>query len=373
MLITGGGTAGHVYPGLAAAKKLKEMDPEAQIYFIGGRKGPEAELTSRAELVFFPLKVTSFNRRPSLKNLKSAYNLFISVIDSMRLIIKIKPDVVLGTGGYVSFPAIFAAVILGRPVILHEQNSVLGRANRLLLRFAKIILISFPKTEGASLGRALVTGNPVREAISLSSDLNKGAIYEQYGLSPKKKTLLIFGGSQGAKRINEAVLLALKEFSSLDGFQLVHLTGKASFEEISQAYELALKEVDGLQYRLFPYSDEIEKLYAIADLVVCRAGATTIAELMAVGLPSILVPYPFAVMDHQLANARFLESGGAARVIMDSDLTGSSLFKAVNELIFNKRALSEMGQRAAFLAISDADKKIADLMLEFGGSNSKVR
>lgn len=364
MIITGGGTAGHVYPGLAAAKSLKDIDNEAQIYFVGGATGPEARLAKEAGLEFFSLRVTSFSKKSSIRNIKAAYNLAHSILRSIRIILNLRPDLIFGVGGYVSFPAVLAAIILSRPVILHEQNSVLGRANRFLVRFSRLLLISFRETEGAEGERIVLTGNPVRESILSSKKLDKSAIYREFNLDSNKKTLFIFGGSQGAKRINEAAVSAINDFASLGFLQIIHLTGRSGYEDMEKRYKLALTGPSTIDYVLLPYLDEIEKFYAIADLIVCRSGATTIAELTALGLPSILIPYPFASMDHQLKNAKILQNQGAAKVILDTDLNGSSFFCAVKELLFDKKLLAKMSKKATEASIPDANLRIAQLMLD---------
>ncbi len=372
-MITGGGTAGHVYPGLAVAKSLIKFEPGLELVYVGSQAGPEGRLAEAEGIDFIPLKITSFSKNSLKKSFSAAFDLLGSLIKSLRIIRKVSPDLILGTGGYASFPASFAAILLNKSLLLHEQNSVLGLANKALFPFASLVFTSFADTEGAGGPKVKTTGNPVRESIASLKKLDRIQIYNELGLDPNKKTLLVFGGSQGAKRINEALAGVLSRLLSLGPLQIIHLTGKGAFkgdEVLSDSHANGLRDQS---YFAAPYSDEMAKLYAVSDLVLCRAGATTIAELIAAKLPSILIPYPFAAKDHQLKNAKILQKMGAAKVILDSDLTGETLFETVSELIFDDSALSSLSNGLPTASMTGAADKMAEMIISFKDSPKKER
>ncbi len=273
------------------------------------------------------------------------------------------PDLAVGFGGYASLPSMGAAVSLGIPTLIHEQNLVPGVANRVLARVTDHAAVSF--TESAPyLGRAHVTltGNPLRAGFAVSKD--KAAGYNTFDLEPGRKTLVVLGGSQGAAALNAAVKDALPLWRSRDDLQLVHGVGRDKYEEFVAGLDVPTA---GFIYRPYPFIDRMDLLYAIADLAVCRAGATTIAELQASGVPSILVPYPFATGGHQEQNALWMERAGAARMLKQPGLSGTSLREAVDGILGAVATLRSMAKRAAQVARPDAAARLADLVLEMAG------
>ncbi len=281
----------------------------------------------------------------------------------MSILREFSPDVIFATGGYVAFPVLLAAVFLRRPFFLHEQNAVAGLTNRIFSRFAESVALSFPETRGIKSNRTKFTGNPVREEIFKA---RKEEAIKFFGLKEDLKTLLVMGGSQGSVKLNEALLKSLPSFARFRPIQIIHLTGEANFEEVKKEFEEKKEQLnfpEELVYRPFPYLEEIGLAYAAADLVLCRAGATTISELMALGKPAILVPYPWATDNHQEENARAVERRGAGRVILEKDLTPIVLFEEVKRVIYNETALRLMGQRARWLSRREADQAIVEIIL----------
>ncbi len=257
-----------------------------------------------------------------------------------------------------------AAICLGIPTLIHEQNLVPGVANRLLARFTDHAAVSFTESTPylGHRARVTLTGNPLRAGFVVSPD--KQAAYREFGLDANRKTLVVLGGSQGAAALNSAVKDALPLLASRDGLQLVHGVGRDKYEEFMAG---VVETPSGLIYRPFPFIDRMDLLYAIADIAVCRAGATTIAELQSSGVPSILVPYPFATGGHQEQNALWMERAGAARMLKQPELSGLSLYEVVDGLLADAAQLRSMAKRAVQVARPDAAARLADLALEMAG------
>lgn len=273
-----------------------------------------------------------------------------------------QPDVVVGFGGFVSVPLIAAALFLKKPVVLHEANAHPGTANRLMARGAKVVAISFPEAADYFYGRKdlVLTGMPIRPDI-LKGTRKEAA--EALGIDPDVKTILIFGGSLGAHAVNQATVDALPRFSSLCPLQILHLTGMIDFDQIQTQVKTLGNLDEQIVYRCLAYLDRMNLAYAVSDLIVARAGASTIAEITAREIPPILIPYPFATADHQEKNARSLEQRGAARIILNRDLSGERLFDEVDKLVSDQQALAEMKSNLRQIGHPDAAKKLARLVL----------
>lgn len=368
--IAGGGTAGHIYPGLSIADELCLEIPDAEIVFIGSKNGLEAQLVPEAGYPFEPIKVKGFKRSLSLSNINAFIQAIKANIHLRNFFRKFKPEVVVGTGGYVSAPAVFAAHNLKIPTLIHEQNAYPGLANKLLSRFVETVATSFPNGEEAfhKAKRVVFTGNPIRRKIIGAV---KDSAIEKLTLDKDKKTLLIFGGSQGAKKLNDCVIAAYDKFKSFNKLQIIHITGKEHFDDVCQRmHRLIDIKKDKLRYQAHPYINNINQAYAAADLCVCRAGATTIAELTALGVPAVLVPYPYATGNHQEKNARFLENHGAGKVLLDDELTAEALFNVCNQLIFDNKTLIDMKNHSQKLGKPYAANDLAKLI---SGISHKLR
>lgn len=282
-----------------------------------------------------------------------------------------KPDVIVATGSYVSAPVLLAATLTRKTFLLHEQNSWPGLTNRLFSFFASAIAVSFPDSvrKFPSWKKRAVTGNPVR--LELLENSRKKAL-EFFNLKSGVKTILIFGGSQGSQSINEALTQSYQLFDQFREVQIIHLTGPVHFEKVKSEIGDLKKGEGKVVYRPYAFLEEIGQAYAAADLVVCRSGATTISEITALGLPAILIPYPYATANHQEKNARSLEKVGAARVILDKDLNGQVLFDEVVKLIYNPAALERMSERSRSFGRPEAAKKIINLILNIKASSEIV-
>lgn len=349
VVIAGGGTGGHLFPGVAVAKELEALGWE-EVHFLGTAKGIEARVLPKEGYPLHTIAAEGFRGR-GLRGIRALFKLVVGYFQSLSLFRKLRPQWVLGVGGYASLPGGLAAVSIGIPLFLHEQNVTCGLANWLLAPFAKEVFLSYSGTKGLpKRARVRVTGNPVRREL-LEAERDP----EFFGLSPGKKVVLVFGGSQGAKRINEAIIGDMALLSSYrDDLAFIHQTGEGYERGIREAYAQG-----GLEAYVAPFIYEMGKAYATANLVVCRAGATTLAELTALGKPSLLIPFPHAVGGHQLRNAKALEERGAGVVITEDELTPGVLGERILSLIGNDEALEDMAQKSKELGRPQAARDIA--------------
>jgi UDP-N-acetylglucosamine--N-acetylmuramyl-(pentapeptide) pyrophosphoryl-undecaprenol N-acetylglucosamine transferase len=362
VVIAGGGTAGHVLPGLAVARILRERGHE--VSFVGTEQGLEARLVMEAGFPYRPVPARPFVRKISWDAMKAPLVALRSVARARQAIRGM--DVLVGMGGYVSVPAVLAARRERVPAVLHEQNAVPGLANRVLARLARAVALSFQDARKffPRRTRIVLTGNPVRpEILRLIEDrdvLAKEA-NEVLELEDGRRTIVIFGGSQGALHIDRAAVGACSLLQTRADLQVVLITGPAHLEAIRRGVP---PFNGGLLARLLGYLDRMELAYACADLVVCRSGAMTIAEITACGLPSLQVPYPYATHGHQEANARALQRFGAAAVLLDDQLTSESLASRIDGLIDHPERLEAMAERARLFGRPDAGPRLADLVEE---------
>ncbi|MEX1047804.1 MAG: undecaprenyldiphospho-muramoylpentapeptide beta-N-acetylglucosaminyltransferase [Actinomycetota bacterium] len=351
VVISGGGTAGHVYPALALAKCLAERF-DARIGFVGTATGLEADLVPAAGFDLATIDASPFVRKVSPAAIGAAFTMARSV-GRCRPLVR-GADVVVGMGGYASGPALSAAVRERRPIVLHEQNAVPGLANRLFSRAARTVALTFDEARARfpRSVRKVLTGNPVRAEIESfhehAAEWRKEAA-DTFDLDPGRTTLLVFGGSQGALHVNTAAVGAFQLIRSRSDLQVILVCGRAHFEPTAESLAASglSGEGDELRVRLIAYLDRMELGYAAADLVIARAGATSIAEITAAGLPSLLVPYPYATGRHQEANARALQRAGAAKVMLDEQLMSETLAVEIERLVGDEAALHAMAERAA--------------------------
>ncbi|MEW5706570.1 MAG: undecaprenyldiphospho-muramoylpentapeptide beta-N-acetylglucosaminyltransferase [Actinomycetota bacterium] len=363
VVISGGGTAGHVYPGLALAKALQKAKSDLELLYIGTATGLESSLVRQAGLSFRSIEAQGLPRKPSIKAITTFFSVGKGTIESASILRSFKPDIVVGMGAYVSLPVVGAAVLQNIPTVIHEQNAIPGLVNRILGRVASAIAITYPDTKKYFPvdKRIEFTGNPVREEVLVP---DKARALKVFSVDESRKVLLIFGGSRGAQKINEAVLDAYDKWRDNDSLQIIHATGKINYELIKTAIDKLKSPKDALLYKAYPYIDDMGEAYAIADLILCRSGATTVAEITARGLPAILVPYPFATDNHQEKNARELEKLGAAKIILDRDLTGASLFNTVEPLISDSESLMKMANASKQFGRPNAADSLADLVID---------
>jgi len=353
VLIAGGGTGGHVFPGIAVAEELKRMRKDIDILFVGGKRGLEAVAVPEAGFRIRFVWARGFPRRQWWRWPGAALATVVGSLQSLVIVATERPDVVLGTGGYVSVPVAIAAWLLRRPLILQEQNSIPGVANRWLSRIAAEVHLSFVEARSyfSRKDHLKVTGNPIRAHV-LSGD--RASAFTEFGLTPGKPTLFVFGGSRGAHRINDAALDAMRRLKGRVDVQWILQTGREDYE-----WAKGIVERESLPARVMPFLTRIHLAYAAADLVVSRSGAMTLAEIAACGTPSILVPYPYAAHDHQAVNAANLVDRGAAAMIADRDLTGEKLAQDIAHWLSDRPGLSQMSSNARRFARPDAAEKIA--------------
>ncbi len=339
------------------AEAFKDREPGNEILFVGSRRGLEASIVAREGYALKTIEGASVKGKPVWGKLRSLMAVPKSLLQSGSLLRSFKPDIVLGVGGYASGPVVLTAWAMGYHTAIHEQNIFPGLSNRILGRFVDRIFISFAdSSRHFSRGKTLLTGNPVRGMIR-----SPGFLQER---KPGAKfTLFIFGGSQGAHHLNQAVeeaLIYLREWK--ERLHIIHQTGEKDYREVQEAYRREEFEAE-----VHPFIHAMDRAYALADLVLCRAGATTLFELMTTGLPAILVPYPYAANDHQTLNAKTMVDAGAAVLVANGDLTGVHLSRILKELIEDPPRLKKMGERAAALAQPDAAQKIITLCYEMVG------
>ena len=356
IILSGGGTGGHIYPALTIADTIQKLYPEAEIRFVGTTHGLEKDLVPRAGYPIDFIDVQGFKRSLSLDTFRSVFKLFTGLRDAKRLLDDYQPHLVIGTGGYVCGPIVFLAALKGIPACVQEQNALPGVTNKILSRFVNRIFLGYKEADKYFTGKArkVFTGNPVRQEI-LNHKREEGI--QCFRLDPDKKTILIAGGSLGAASINKAAFLLEQNLSGRDDVQVLHATGKNNYE----AYAKQMKEAGGFQSNIHvsPYLYDMPLALAAADLAVFRAGAIGLAELTAKGIPSILVPFPFATANHQEFNARALEAEGAAQVILDKDLTGEALLEKVERLLVDKAELRQMKEAAKKAGRPQAAMEIA--------------
>ena len=352
-LIAGGGTGGHVYPGIAVAEELRRRDPAHEVLFVGGRRGLEAIAVPEAGFRIRFILTRGLPRRAWWRWPGAILANLVGFVQALWVVATERPDVVLGTGGYVSGPVVTAAWLLRRPLLLQEQNSIPGLANRWLGRIADEVHLSFLEARSyfARKDNLKVTGNPVRAHI-LSGD--RASAIEEFGLVHGRPTVFVFGGSRGAHRINEAAIDAMRRLKGRVDVQFILQTGR---DDHDWARQVVADEQ--LPARVLPYLQRIHQAYAAAELVVCRSGAMTLAEIAACGTPAILVPYPHAAHDHQVENARNLVDRGAAAMILDRELTGERLAKEIAHWLADRSGLSRMSANARLFARPDAAERLA--------------
>lgn len=361
IILSGGGTGGHIYPALALIRRLKEVNPSVEIMYIGTEKGLEKNLVEKAGIALKSVEIQGFKRSLSWSNVKTIQLFFKSVADSKKLVKEFKPDVVIGTGGYVCGPVVYAAAKLGVPTIIHEQNSVAGVTNKFLSKFVSKIALCFEEARGEFPKvpeKVVLTGNPRGQEMLA---VVKSDILAEYDLNPELPTLLIFGGSRGARRINEAFVEALPQLVGKD-FQILFATGEVHYQKISN--ELTILDVKNNNVSVVPYIYNMPEVFANVSLVMARSGATSLAELTALGLPSILIPSPYVTNDHQTRNAESLTHNGAAVMVPDAELTGDRLIKEVDRLMTDTLARNKMAEAAKKMGITDASDRIIALINE---------
>ena len=357
VVIAGGGTGGHLFPGLALAEEFRRRDAGAEIVFVGTEQGIEAKIIPREGYPIRFLRAEGFVGRSIMKKMAAAVKTAASLLDAGKILRAVTPDMVIGVGGYASGALVLVASVRSVPTLIHEQNSVPGATNRILGRFVDRICVTYQESMSAfPMEKTFLTGNPVRLKIMKG---DRESACRLFSLDKNLFTVFIFGGSSGAGSINRTMVAALNHLKDLrEQMQFLHQTGEKDFQGIRDAYRKA-----GMQGTVAPFIYQMAEAYAAADMVISRAGATTLAELTALGKPAILVPYPHAAGRHQEFNAMKLRDMGAAHVVFDHDMNGEVLAGQIRELYGDAQGRKDMQRASRGLGTPDACGKIVDIAM----------
>jgi UDP-N-acetylglucosamine--N-acetylmuramyl-(pentapeptide) pyrophosphoryl-undecaprenol N-acetylglucosamine transferase len=366
ILVAGGGTGGHIYPAVAVIESLRALINSVEVVFVGTGRGLETGIVPSLGFRMYKIVARPLPRRKGPGFILPALLAGIGIIQSSFLLLKERPDMVIGTGGYASGPCVLAASLAGTPTLYIEPNRVPGRTTMLLSRFVDEVALGFQECvrffkKGTNLR---VTGVPVRPGLL---EIEKAAGTARFGLDPGRKTVFVFGGSRGASSINRAIVDAVRVLGERDDVQFIVQTGAADYEYVSK-----LLEGVAIPCRVFPYIEDIGYAYAASDLVVSRAGAVTLAELTARGLPAVLVPYPYATGRHQDSNAMALAEKDAAIVIGDKDLSGEHLAETITYIISDPGRMADMAASSLAMGKPDAAGEIAMRLVELARKQGRL-
>lgn len=370
VLLSGGGTGGHVYPAIAIANRIKEQYPDAEIMFVGTEKGIESEIVPKYGYELKTVTVQGFKRKIDFDNVKRVFKLFKGLEQSRKVVKKFKPDIVIGTGGYVSGPVLFNAAMSKVPTVIHEQNSFPGVTNKILSKVVTKVLTSFEDSherfpEG-SRDKLVLTGNPVRKEILLA---RKNIARRNLGISEDKKMVLCYGGSGGSKEINDAMKLVIENMVKED-IAFIFATGKYYYEEFVKSIDyLNLKPYQ----KVVPYLEDMANALAASDLVIGSAGAISLAEITALGKPSIIIPKAYTAENHQEYNAKSIESKGAGIAILEKDLTPKTLNETVFRVLGDKELLINMENASKEIGKPEAIDLICDEIIKIYEEKNKVK
>lgn len=360
VVVAAAGTGGHINPGIAIANKIMQKEPNSKIIFIGTERGLENDLVPRAGYELRKIDAYGINRKINLDNIKRLYKTIKSVGQAKKILKGFKPDVVIGTGGYICVAVGQAASKLDIPIILHESNAFPGVAVKLLSKKAEKILVGFEdaKKRLPKAKEVVVTGTPSKINETRLSEMQKQELKQKMKLNLNIPTILVFGGSQGAKSINEALLGIIKNKLNTE-YQIVWAAGSGNYESIKQELSSKKINIESIENtKILPYIYNMQEVMEISDLIVSRSGAMTITEISALGKPAIFIPFPFATENHQEYNARVLEQVDAAKIILDKDLNYFKLNNTINEIIKDRQKLIKMGKNAYKVAKPEVEDKI---------------
>lgn len=365
IIVSGGGTGGHIYPALTIIRAIQQREPSARILYVGTPHGLEADIVPREGLNFIAVDLAGFERHLSFENVLRAWRAVRAVARARGIVHGFHPDIAIGTGGYVAGPILLAASLAGVPTLVQEQNAVAGVTNRILSRFATAIAVGMEDARRVfPVKKTYVTGNPIRPEVLTATRAEGAAAFD---FDPSKKTVLVSGGSRGARTINRAMVEVICRAAQQTEVQYLHVTGAEEYEDTCARIRDA--GVDVSQYphlRVVPYLYNMPQAMAMADIAVFRAGATGLAELATRGVPAILIPYPYAAENHQEKNARAMEAAGAAEVILNRSLDGTVLSAALDRLLADDARRDAMAAAMKRLGKPEAAEEIAALALRIG-------
>lgn len=372
VIIAAAGTAGHINPGIAIANKIKQEEKDSKIIFIGTTRGLENDLVPRAGYELKTIEAYGLSKKLSIENVKRMYKTWRGYGEAKKIIKECKPDIVIGTGGYICGATIMAAHSLKIPTMLHESNAFPGKAIKMLAKKTDAILVSFkeaiPRIKKAK--HVVYTGTPVKIKKLDYGKGEKDKILKEIGLNETKPIVLVSGGSQGAQKINEAIVEMIRNKRNKN-YQMIWATGPKQFDRIKECLEnsqIRINHIEGM--KIMPYIYNMEEIMNVADVVIGRAGAMTVTEIANLGKPSILVPLPNVSHNHQLYNAKVLESIGAARIILNDELTGEKLNDVIEEIIIDPYKMQKMGKKALDVSVDKVEDKIYQEVINIVGKKS---
>lgn len=359
VLVSGGGTGGHIYPAVSLVKYIQRKHPDAEFMYVGTKKGLESKIVPDQGIPFETVEIQGFKRSLSLSNFKTVYLFLNSISQAKKIIKEFKPDIVIGTGGYVCGSVVYAAHKLKIPTIIHEQNSVAGVTNKFLARYVDKIGICFSDVaKDFPEKKVVMVGNPRAQEVA---NIEKSSILEEYDLKSDIPTVLIFGGSRGALTINQGILESLSEFQGKP-YQILYASGEIYYKDVEAAWSNLVGEKSNV--KVVPYIKNMEQVLANVDLVIGRAGATSIAEITSLGLPAVLVPSPNVTNDHQTKNAQSLVDKNAAVMIKNADFTKETLVPIIDELMLDENKRLNMANSSKKEGIQDATDRMYHLITE---------
>ena len=360
VIVAAAGTAGHINPGLAIANKIEEKEPDSEIIFIGTDRGLENSLVVRDGYELKTIEAYGLSKQLTVKNLKKIYATLKSTFSARKIIKEFKPDVVIGTGGYICGPVIWAAKTQKVPIVIHESNAFPGKAVKFLAQIADTVLISFEDARQRikKAKNVVCTGTPVKIEKKEYNLEEKNSIMKHAGLKIDFPTVLIFGGSQGAQKINDAIIdIILNKFNK--NYQIIWGTGQKQYNEIKKKLAENKIDIENVKNaKILPYIYNMEEIMNISDIIVARSGAMTITEISNLGKPSILIPLPNVSQNHQLYNAKVLEDVGAARIILNDELNKDNLNNEIEKIISNPKLKENMEKKALSKSVKNVPEKI---------------
>lgn len=358
IIVSGGGTGGHIYPAMALIKRLKERDMIEEVLYVGTEKGLESKIVKNAGIDFKTIEIRGFKRKLTLENVKVVEMFLSSIRKSKKIVKEFQPDIVVGTGGYVSSAVVYAAHALHVPTVIHEQNTIAGVTNKFLAHFVDKIAIAF--TEAADQftekKKIVFTGNPRAQEVV---NIQKNDRLKEFDLAADKDTVMIFGGSRGAKPINQATIETMAKFVEAD-YQVLFVTGRVHYDSVVKLIDP--KYLKSANISVLPYIDNMPEILPDIELIVGRSGATSIAEITALGIPAIFVPSPYVTHDHQTKNALSVSKVGAAKLIPEAELTSDSLFKEINDIMSDKAVQQQMSSESKKIGVPDASDRLIKVL-----------
>lgn len=366
VIVAAAGTAGHINPGLAIANKIKEEEPDSEIIFIGTKRGLENDLVPRAGYELKTIEAYGLSKKISIENFKKMYATLMATGKARKIIKEFKPDIVIGTGGYICGAVITEAHKNKIPTMLHESNAFPGKAVKMLAKKVDTILVSFDETKSKikNAKNVVCTGTPVKIEKKEYGINQKNEILSKLGLNSIKPIILVYGGSQGAQKINEAILEIIDKKLNKN-YQIIWATGPKQYDIIKEKLEDKNININMIEnIKILPYIYNMEEIMNISDIIVARSGAMTITEISNLGKPSILIPLPNVSNNHQMYNAKVLEKVNAAKIIENDKLEGNILNKTIDEIILNKNVLKQMGINSSKISVKDTQSKIYNEILK---------